>query len=472
MATKLIKNADWIITMNPEGERLRRADILIEGNEIKKIGRDLPDRADETVDASGTVVIPGLVNTHHHLWQSLVRNIHVANGLTLEPWLAVVYEIFEEINADVVRAGAYAGLGALIKTGCTTSMDHHYAHPAGQRKLIDVEIDAARELGIRFHPTRGSMSISRSEGSHVPDVLSEDVDGILADSERLIREYHDMSKFSMCRMALAPCWHEFDSKRAVIDGSVALAHKYPGVKIHTHMAESRKEINTAMEKFGCRPVEHMRRRGWLGDEFYFAHCVQLNDDEVRLLAETKTGVAHCPASNMFLNSGVCRVPELMAMGAKVGLAVDGAASNNATDMMGEMRIAYLVHQLEWGNCGLTAEQVLEMATLGGARVLGREDAIGSLEAGKAADIVLLDWDQLDYAGGKNDPVASIVMSGDSRLVKTVIINGETAFANGSLTRVDEREKRDYINEVGRDMLLRASARVPELLSDVGDAAGR
>ncbi len=465
MKTTLIKNADWIITMNGQKERIRHGDILVQGKEILEIGSDITSAADEVINASGMVVIPGLINTHHHCWQSLVRNIHVANGLTLEPWLAVVYEIFQEINEDVVRAGAFAGLGGLLKTGCTTSMDHHYAHPRGQKKLIDAQIKAAQEMGIRFHPTRGSMSIPHSEGSHVPNSLAGDVDDILADSERLIKTYHDTDRFSMCRVALAPCWHEFDSKREVMDGSVDLAKKYQGVKLHTHLAESRQEVLTAMEKYGCRPVEHLRRIGWLGEDFYHAHCVQLNDEEVELMAKTKTGVAHCPASNMFLNSGVCRVSELLALGGHVGLGVDGAASNNASDMIGEMRISYLAGQLMYGKGGPSAEQVLEIATIGGARVLGRETDIGSLEPSKAADIVLLNWDQLDYAGGKNDPVASIVLSGDSRMVDTVFVNGEIVFKEGALTKIDEKETRNFINEVGRDMLKKSSVRVPELKRD-------
>lgn len=467
MSNTLLHNADWIITMDEKRTKLRHADILFEDNKIVAVGPDLSASHvyDEKIDAQGMIIIPGLINTHHHCWQSLVRNIHVANGLTLEPWLAVVYEIFQEITPDVVEAGAYVGLGALLKTGCTTSMDHHYAHPRSEKNLIDVQIKAAQKLGIRFHPTRGSMSISKSEGSHVPDSLAGDIDDILADSERLIQTYHDPEKFSMVRMGLAPCWHEFDSKKEVLDGSVALAHKYKGVKLHTHLAESRAEVTRAIEKYGCRPVEHMRRIGWLGEEFYFAHCVQLNDEEVALLAQTKSGVAHCPASNMFLNSGVCRVSDLLAAGGRVGLGVDGAASNNASDMIGEMRISYLANRLQYGYNAPTAEQILEIATIGGARVLGREDDLGSIEVGKAADLVLLNWDQLDYAGGKNDPIAMIVESGDSRMVDMVFVNGRMVVKQGELLTVDEKATRDYVNTTGKDMLSRAAARVPGLEID-------
>lgn len=467
MKKTLIKNADWIITMDSERKRVRNGDILIEGPEIKEIGKGISGRGeyDEVIDASGMVIVPGFVNTHHHCYQSLVRNIHVANGLTLEPWLKVVYEIFKEITPEVVEAGVYAGLGDLLKTGCTTSMDHHYAFPnTASKELIDAEIGAAEKLGIRFHPTRGSMSIPKSKGSHVPDILVGTVDGILEDSQRLLDKYHDNSRFSMLRMGLAPCWHGFDSEPVLMEESLKLARRY-NARLHSHLAESRAEVTNAIEKFGCRPVEYVRRLGWLDEDIYFAHCVQLNDEEVALMAKTGTGVAHCPASNMFLNSGVCRVSDLRAAGGKVGLGVDGAASNNGSNMMTEIRVAYLVHQLAYGNKGPIAEEILEIATVGGAEVLGRDD-IGYLAPGMAADMVLMDWDQLQYAGGKNDPVASIVLSGDARMVDTVLVNGEVRVKKGRLTSIDEDSAKDFVNNTGNAMLQRASANVEELIKDL------
>lgn len=454
--------------MDSERRRLRNCDILIEGPAISVIGKDLVDKyqVDEIIEAEGKVIVPGFVNTHHHCWQSLVRNIHIANGLTLEPWLKIVYDIFQDVTPDVVRAGAYVGLGELLKTGCTTSMDHHYVFPrSADHDLIDAEIEVAQKLGIRFHPTRGSLTIGKSEGSfHVPDTLTGEIDEILADSERLIQKYHDPNKYSMLRIGLAPCWHGLDSKAELLQETLKLARHY-NLQCHSHLAESRAEITTSIEKLGCRPVEYLARLGWLGEDIYFAHCVQLNDEEVKLLAETGTGVAHCPASNMFLNSGVCRVPDLLGAGGKVGLGVDGAASNNASNMMSEIRIAYLVHQLAWGSRGPTPEQILEIATVGGARVLGRED-IGYLAPGMAADLVLMDWDQLQYAGGKNDPVACIVLSGDSKMVDTVLVNGKIVVKEGCLVNIDETEVADWVNNVGKEMLKRASVRVRGLEKDL------
>lgn len=468
MKRKLIKNADWIITMDFQKRRLKNSDILIEGKAIAKIGKNLEkeENIDEIIDAAGMIALPGFVNTHHHCWQSLVRNITVANGLTLEPWLAVVYDIFQEITPEVVEAGAMVALGDLLKTGCTTSMDHHYAFPkTTDKKLIDAQIRTAKKLGIRFHPTRGSITIGKSQcPSHVPDLLVGELDEILTDSERLIKTYHDPDKYSMIQMGLAPCWHGFDSTERIMTETLALARRY-GVHCHSHLAESRAEIDNSIEKFGCRPVEYVRRLGWLGEDIYYAHCVQLNDEEVRLLAETGTGVAHCPVSNMFLNSGVCRVSDLLNAGGKVGLAVDGAASNNASNMMTEIRTAYLVHQLAYGHQGPTAEQILEISTVGGAKVLGRND-IGRLDTGMAADIVLMNWNQLQYAGGCNDPVASIVISGDSRMVDTVFVNGEMVVSKGNLITVNEEKEKVWVNQIGKDMLRRASVRVEGLKQDL------
>jgi 8-oxoguanine deaminase len=468
MKRLLIRNADWIITMDSNKNRFKKCDILIEDNVIAKIGKglDTEEVFDEIIDASGMIMLPGFVNTHHHCWQSLVRNITIANGLTLEPWLKVVYDIFQDITPEVVEAGATVALGELLKTGCTTSMDHHYAFPnTTDKKLIDAEIKSAAKLGMRFHPTRGSVSIGDPNVTpHSKESLVGDVDDILADCERLIKTYHDPNRFSMLRMGLAPCWHGFDSTERLMSETLQMGRRY-GIYSHTHLGESRAEIGACIEKFGCRPVEYARRIGWLGEDIYFAHGVQFNDDEVKLIAETGTGIAHCPASNMILNSGVCRVPDLLEAGGKVGLAVDGAASNNSSNMMTEIRLAYLVHQLTYGSRGPTAEQILEIATVGGAKVLGRDD-IGSLAVGMAADIVLMNWNQLQYAGGCNDPVACVVMSGDSRMVDTVIVNGKVVVRKGNLTTIDEQKETEWINKVGKDMLRRASFRVPGLEKDI------
>ncbi len=467
MKRLLIKNADWILTMDAGRRRLKHSDILVEDNVIAKIGSGFESEGpfDEVIDAKGMIALPGFVNTHHHCYQSLVRNITVANGLTLEPWLAVVYEIFQELSPESVDAGIMVSLGELLKTGCTTSMDHHYPFPVKtSRELIDAEIKAASRLGIRFHPTRGSMSKGKSKGTHVPEALVQNAEEILEDSERLIKTYHDPKKYSMLRIGLAPCWHGFDSLPEVMEKSLEMARRY-GVHCHSHLAESKAEIGNSIQKFGCRPVEYVRRLGWIGKDIYFAHCVQLNDEEVELMASTGTGIAHCPVSNMFLNSGVCRVPELIKKGGRVGLGVDGSASSNSSNMMAEIKTCYLMHQLQYGHDGLTAEQVLELATFRGAEVLGRND-IGRLEPGMAADITLMNWNQLQYAGGCNDPAACIVMSGDSRMVDTVIVNGNVVVQSGALLTVNEAEETAKANETGKEMLRRASERVPGLKQDL------
>lgn len=460
----IIQNADWIITMDEERSRLKHTDLMFEGKEIKEIGKNLTKKYSDAkvIDGTGKLVLPGFVNVHHHTWQSLVRNINVANGLKLEPWLKVVYEIFKEINTDVAKAGAYAGLGELLKTGCTTSNDLFYAHPVGVEHLIDAEIEAAKELGIRFHPNRGVHS---KASNIVPPELVGATDIVIADAERLIKKYHDPNKFSMCQVGIAPNMPQYETLE-ILKESKQLAEKYD-VMVHGHLAESVYETQYTMETFGCTPFRWFEKHDLLGERFYYAHCVHLEDEEVKLMAETKTAVAHCPISNMFLNSGVCKIPQLMKVNARVGLGVDGAASSNSSNMLQEIRSAYLVNRLTWGDQAASAEDILYLATVGGARVLRRND-IGYLAPGMAADITIMDWDQLQYAGGKNDPVDCIVLSGESKLVDSVYVNGELVVQNGKLTKVNEEQKKKFVNDVGKAMLKRASTHLDGLEKDIED----
>lgn len=452
----LIKNADWVITMDDKRRRIKNCDILTENEKITAIAAGIP--VDETIDqvirGEGKIVIPGLINTHHHFFQSLTRNIPELNfNLTLEEWLDINYRVFQHVDEEELEAASTAAMGELLKTGCTTTMDQHYVYTRRDNRMVDTEIMAAKRLGMRFQPVRASISIGKTQGNYVPDSMAQSLDEILYDSERLIRKYHDGSDFSMTRIGLGPCNYALDSTPEVMRETLALARKY-GVRCHSHLAESPGETEIALERFGCRPAEYVEQIGWLGEDIWYAHCTQLNDREIRLFADTGTSVANCPASNM--QTGVtCPVSRMLKAGVHVGLAVDGSGSNNASNMMTEMRISYLVNLLTSGGYDLlTSQQILELATVGAAKVLGRSD-IGSLEAGKAADLVLLDWSQLPYAGGQGDPVECIVLSGDSRMVDTVVVNGRVRVRGGRLVDIDEEYEAGRINRIGKKWLKRA-----------------
>ncbi len=462
----LYKNADWIITMDDERTRVRYGDLLVCDNRILAIGKGLRKQYPEIeinkeIDASGKIIVPGFVNTHHHTWQTLIRNIKATQGMALEPWLTVMYEIYKDLSPEVARAGIYTSLGEGMKSGCTTSNDLWYPHPVYVKGLMDAEIEAAKEIGIRFHPVRSYHSV-------VSDVVCPEVvdttERVMEDAERLVKKYHDPLKFSMCRVGIGPSIAQYDTEE-ILKATIDFAEKHD-IMVHGHLAESVFETQYTMETFGCRPVEWFRRHNLLGDRFYYAHCIHLDDEDIRIMAETNTGVASCPISNMYLSSGSCRVKDMLNTGIKrIGLGVDGAASSNSSNFMEEMRVSYLLNRLSFGNGSCTAEDILYMGTRGGARSLGRED-IGYLAPGMAADITMLNWSQLQYAGGCNDPVDCIVISGDARMVDTVIVNGVITVDKGRLTLVDEDEKRDYANSVGRELLTKASARIPSLKDDL------
>ncbi len=383
---------------------------------------------------AGKVVLPGLVNTHHHLPQVLTRNVPRVQQAPLFAWLTGLYDVWRGWDEAAVDAAAQVGLGELLLTGCTTTTDHLYLFPRGQERLIDAEIGAARALGIRFHPTRGSMSRGQSQGGLPPDDVCQDEQTILQDSERLVREYHDPRPRAMTRIALAPC-APFSVSDDLMRRTAALA-RGRSVRLHTHLAETLDEERYCLEVYGCRPVEYLRRLGWLGSDVWLAHCVHLSAEEVALFAETGTGVAHCPSSNLRLGSGLAPVRALLDAGAPVGLGVDGSASNDTSNMLAEARQALLAHRPgappeHW----LTARDVLWMATRGGARCLGRDD-VGSLEPGKAADVILVETRRLSYAGAGSDILAALVFSPFPEPVDTVIVNGRVVVEAGQLVGVD------------------------------------
>lgn len=448
----LIKNAAFIATMDADNSELRNQDILIEGPAIAAIGPNLnPPPAAEVLDASNRWVFPGLVNTHHHLFQTLTRCVPAIQEAELFPWLKYLYPVWAGLSADAVYAGALVGLGELLKSGCTTAGDHHYVFPRGESQLIDREIAAAKELGIRFHPCRGSMSLGEAEGGLPPNSVIQREEEILADSRHLIVKYHDGEPYAMCRIALAPC-SPFSVTRSLLVQSVELARKY-GVRCHTHLAETKDETRFCLEQAGMRPLEYMKDVGWLGSDIWFAHGIHFNEEEMAELAATATGIAHCPVSNQKLSSGTAAVPAMLRRGIPVGLGVDGSASNDGSNMLAELKAALLIAKLTWGIDSLSARDVLAMATRGGASLLGRED-IGSLAPGKAADLFLVRADSIDYAGCR-DPITALVTCGSSETVDTTIVNGRIVVKNGGLLTMEEEEIARLGNAAAGELMAKA-----------------
>jgi cytosine/adenosine deaminase-related metal-dependent hydrolase len=412
--------------------------VAIEGSRISAVGSSsVPEeyRGEDTlrIDGSGCLATPGLVNCHHHLYQWATRGF--AQQATLFEWLERLYPIWALIDEGIERSAARAGLSALALSGCTTTTDHHYVFPRGAGDLLEIEIDAAKEMGLRFHPCRGSMDLGRSSGGLPPDEVVEDRDQILAASKEAIDRFHDPSPDSMLRIALAPC-SPFSVTRELMAEAAQLARER-GVRLHTHLAETRGEEEFCLEQYGVRPVEYLEDLGWLGDDVWLAHCVHLNENEVKRFGETGTGVAHCPSSNARLGAGIAPIVSLLGARAPVGLGVDGAASNEAGELGMEMREALLFARLAGGPAAFTAREALELATIHGARCLGWEAEIGSLEAGKLADIALWRVDDLAHAG-ISDPVAALVF-GSAPRVELLLVGGRPVVQGAELRTGDEGE---------------------------------
>ena len=431
MSTLLLRNATVVVTMDEERREIEDGAVLVEGNVIQAVGHtsELPAVADTVMDMTGKIVLPGLVNTHHHLYQTLTRCLPAAQDAPLFSWLQTLYPVWAKLTPEAVYVSALVGLGELLLTGCTTAVDQLYLFPNGVR--LDDEIRAAKELGVRFHPCRGSMSLGESEGGLPPDDVIEDEEAILSDCRRVIETFHDPGRYSMCRIMVAPC-SPFSVTAELLTSSRDLARQY-GVHCHTHVAETLDEEAYCLEQHGRRPVEYLADLGWLGDDVSYAHGVHLTEPEIQLFAETGTGIAHCPTSNMRLGSGIAPVTRMLELGVKVGLAVDGSASNDSSHMLNEARMALLLQRVRHGPTALGARQVLEMATRGGAALLGRDD-IGSLAAGKAADLIAIDARRVEYAGS-GDLVAALVFCGPAK-VDVNIIDGRIRVEDGCLTDVD------------------------------------
>jgi cytosine/adenosine deaminase-related metal-dependent hydrolase len=437
MATLLIKNARNIITMDDKRSVFPGGSLYAVDQEIIAIGHDIPyETADTVIDATGKIVYPGLINTHHHLYQNLTRNIPFAQNCGLFEWLITLYEIWRHLRPEDVYISAAIGIGELLKTGCTTTSDHFYCFPQGvSGEMIDEEIRAAGELGIRFLPTRGSMNLGRSNGGLPPDEVCQDEETILRDTRRLIERYHDPKRFAKVRIGVAPC-SPFSVTADLLKESANLARNY-GVRMHSHLAETEDELRFCLEKFGVRPLEYMEKNGWVGDDVWYAHGIWFNDKEISRLGQHRCGVAHCPTSNMKLSSGVMPISKMIKAGVKVGLGVDGSASNDGANMLLEVKMAHLLHRLTLGLDAPSAEKCLHVATMGSARVLGWENDIGSLEPGKAADLFMIDSRKLDYAGALFDDTALPFLTGLSQTVDMTIVGGKVVVMNGRLVGIDE-----------------------------------
>ena len=450
----LIKNALRIAAMDDAGTELRDADILIRGRVIVSMGKDLDEPGAEVLDARGCVVIPGMINTHHHLCQTLTRATPAAQDAKLFDWLVYHYTVWRYLTPEYAALGATVGLGELLLTGCTTSTDHTYLYPRGLTGLVDAQIEAAKALGIRFHPTRGSMSVGSSHGGLPPDDCTQAEEEILRDGERLVKAYHDPSPYSMTRVGLAPC-APFSVSPELMKETAAQAKKW-GVRMHTHLCETLDEEVYCLEKYKLRPIDFIESLGWMDSNVWLAHMVHVNDDEIKRLAKAKVGIAHCPSSNFRLGSGVPPVRKYLDAGVPVGLAVDGSASNDTSDMLGEARQAMLVHRVKSGVASMPARDALRLATRGGAAVVGRDD-IGQLAPGKCADLAIFDVDRLDYAGSAGDPVASLLFCGASHRTKWTIVNGKVVVADGRLVNADEKQVTRAANAACLDLLRQAGA---------------
>jgi len=415
---------------------LHDVDILIDGNRIKKIGPNLEIPAEaQVIDASRHVVLPGLVNTHHHFYQTLTRNLPGAQDAKLFDWLTYLYDIWKYLDPEAVYWSSMLALAELAKTGCTLSTDHHYLYPANfPGDIPSLQFKAADDLGMRFAPTRGSMSRSKKDGGLPPDSTVQDEDTILAHSEATILAFHDDAPDAMHKVSLAPC-SPFSVTEDLMKRTAELGRKY-GIRLHTHLAETSDENDYCIEMYGRRPLRLMEDCGLIGPDVWYAHGIWFNDEELDLLAKTQTGVAHCPSSNARLGSGIARIREMLDKGVPVGLAVDGSASNDSSDMLGEARQALMLQRIKYGSHGITAREVLSMATQGGAQLLGY-DELGTIKEGAIADVALFDVMKLEYAGALSDPVAALVFSGYNHGVDHLIVNGKPVVAGGRLVNADE-----------------------------------
>jgi 8-oxoguanine deaminase len=440
MRTLLIRHARLLVTMDAQRRELADGAVFVRGNVIEAVGpsAELPATADEVIDARNQVVLPGLVNTHHHMYQTLTRVIRPAQDCELFNWLRTLYPIWAGLTPEMVRISTQTAMAELLLSGCTTSSDHLYLFPNGTR--LDDSLEAAAQIGLRFHAARGAMSVGQSQGGLPPDRVVEREPDILADTQRLIERWHDPARYAMQRIVVAPC-SPFSVSRELMRDAALLARSFGpahGVSLHTHLAENDNDMAYTREKFACTPAEYAEQLGWVGPDVWHAHCVKLDAAGLALFARTGTGVAHCPGSNMRLASGIAPIRAMRDAGVPVGLAVDGSASNDSGHLLGEARLALLLQRVAHGPvhgpAALTAREVLEIATLGGAQVLGRND-IGALAPGMAADIITVPLDEIGLAGAQHDPLAALFFCHVPRVAHS-IVNGRVLVRDGQLTSVE------------------------------------
>lgn len=462
MATLLVKNAELLAAFDDQRREIKNGGLFIRDNIIEQVGNtaELSATADQVIDLSDHIVLPGLINTHHHLYQTLTRAI--AQDSNLFTWLKTLYPIWARLTDVGIHASTQLGLAELVLSGCTTSSDHLYLFP--NDCTLDTQIRAAQEIGVRFHAARGSMSLGESKGGLPPDSVTQDEGVILHDCQRLIEAFHDDQRYAMTRIVLAPC-SPFSVSPDLMRETADMARSY-GVHMHTHLAETLDEEEFCLTHFGQRPVDFAESLGWTGADVWHAHCVQLNAQEIQHYGRTRTGVAHCPSSNMRLASGIAPVPALRTAGARVGLGVDGSASNDGSHLLAEARQALLLQRIapsSYGNnqpggrggfagdpAALSAREALELATRGGAEVLGRDD-IGQLVAGKAADFIAIDLNRIGFSGAGHDPLAAMVLCQPAG-VDWAVINGKIIVQQGQLTTIELEPLRRQHADISQRLL--------------------
>jgi len=450
----LITDIAFLMTGNALRQELENAYVVVDDNIITAIGTGAPvldTPADRTISGARMLMMPGFVNTHHHLYQTLFRNVPQVEHAKLFDWLTFLYEHWKYIDEEAVYTSAQVGICEMLKTGVTTTSDHLYLYPYGNNAIIDAEIRAARDVGVRFHPTRGSMSLSRKDGGLPPDSVVQTDEEILAESERIIHQYHDRGRYPMTRIALAPC-SPFSVTTNLMKQTAVLAER-EDVLLHTHLAETQDEEGFCLQTFGFRPVDYMEEVGWLTPRSWFAHIVWASDADIRKLSDHECGMAHCPASNMRLGSGIAPVAVMKQTNMRIGIGVDGSSSNDTNSFIGEVRLATLLQRVKYGAGALTSREALAMASMGGARVLRMDSDIGSIEVGKAADLIMWDLDTLEFAGGLHDPFTAPVMC-DAKQVSFNMVNGRVLIENGQFTNIDVRALVARQNTIAANLMAR------------------